>query len=260
MTEPPAPVPVLKLVQGGAYYADDQSHLYHRVSNVIKDFFGGETAPQEMLNCMRPDNRKRKYRDMTDEEILQQWKDNSKTACDLGTIMHDSIEKFLLTGQKPDPITLEFQNFMDYFYTPLVVEQGYTFVGAEQRLCYNYRDKMRIAGTFDAMFKDPAGRLVLCDWKRSKKIEPDSTYPPLKSTQPSSLFKWHDNSWFHYNLQLNIYTRMYELSFPGEKIHQMLLVCLHEDHPDSIRVMEVARLPNYKLDHVFETVHKIHQE
>ena len=250
-------LPKLKLTKDEVYYQDENENLYHRVSNVIKEFFGGETPPEHMLASMRPENRKRKHGDDTDEEILKKWKSTSKEACRLGSIMHDSIEKFLLTGEKPDPVTLEFQNFMDYFWKPLVEEQGYTFDSAEQKLCYNYQGKMRIAGTFDALFKDPEGRLVLCDWKRSKKVEPDSTYPPLKDHQPSKVFKWHDNSWFHYNLQLNIYRRMYELSHPGKKIHKLLLVCMHENHPDSIRVMDVKLMANFMLDHVFETVYEI---
>lgn len=258
----------LRLSKDDKFYLDENDNKYFRVTSVVEIFFGGKTEPADMLKTMRPENRKRKHGEKDDKTILSEWELLSKTARDLGTEMHNQIEKFLKDEEKkkPEVVTPEFQKFLDYFWIPLTEEKGYKFVSAEEKVCYKYSDgknEMRVAGTFDALFTDEEGNLALCDWKRSKNVDSTSTYPPLSSkpNAPSNVYGWHDNNWFHYSLQLNIYKRMYELKYPGKSIKKLLLVCMHLDHPDDNRVMEVKILNRVTLDYVFKKVmHSSQQE
>jgi len=237
------------LAEDQSCYLDKDGNKYPRVSHIIETFFGGAKDPKQLLTNMKPENKKRSYGEMDDETILKQWEDNKNLACKLGTLMHDSIEQFLLTKEKPLETTDDFDRFIEYFWEPLVTSpqsgDGLTFYAAEQRLTYKFSD----------MFVNPKGGYVLCDWKRSKGIRPGDTFPPLNKKAPSTQFKWHDNAWFHYSLQLNIYKRMWENAYPEKKVVQLLLVCMHANHPGD-RVMEVPVMKNETLDYVFSEVER----
>ena len=249
-------MPEVKLAEDGSCYLDSDGNKYPRVSNIITAFFGGEKDPKQMLANMKPDNRKRTYDDMTDEVILQKWKDNSKMACDLGTQMHDAIERFIVSGDKEDPTTDDFDRFIEAFWEPLVVNGDLKFYAAEQRLTYQFSETFRMAGTFDALFTNSKGEYVLCDWKRSKNIVRGKTWPKLEPKAPSTKLGWYDNSWHHYALQLNIYKRMWETANPDKPVVQLLLVCMHSNHGED-RVMEVPIMKDETVDHVFREVSKI---
>lgn len=256
----------VKLAEDGSCYLDSEGNRYPRVSHVIETFFGGAKDPRLLLTNMNPDNRKRKYGDQTDEVILRQWEENKELSCSLGTKMHDEIERFLLSqgdnGPAESTVTTEeetssdFDRFKECFWQPLVVEGKMRFYAAEQRLTYRFSDKFRLAGTFDAMFTNERGEYVLCDWKRSKGIRVGDTFPRLAASAPSTKLGWHDNSWFHYSLQLNIYRRMWQTAYPEKKVVQLLLVCMHMDHPGD-RVMEVPIMKDSTLDYVFKTVEDV---
>ena len=93
-----------------------------------------------------------------------------------------------------------------------------------------------IAGTIDMIFKDENGKLVLFDWKRSKKI---SKYNIFNKYSTSDFMKHiPDTNYWHYSLQLHAYR--YILSkhyFKDTDISKdMHIVVFHPNNKNYIKI------------------------
>lgn len=132
--------------------------------------------------------------------ILDRWEREAARARQLGTTMHELIERYYLGDDCGDD-TDSFRLFRLF--------------AANNRL-YPYRTEWRIfhedydlAGTLDFLELTPDGTFNIYDWKRSKKLlAPDGriiSTSPFRSKGLHPVSHIPDTSYWHYALQLSIY-------------------------------------------------------
>jgi hypothetical protein len=92
-----------------------------------------------------------------------------------------------------------------------------------------YDEEVRIAGSIDMVYEDPAGdgSLMIYDWKRTKEIKKTDSFNKFSTTE--CINHLPDTNFWHYALQLNIYKAIIERNY-GKKVTTLMLVCLHPDN------------------------------
>ena len=148
---------------------------------------------------------------LTDSEIMQTWSDNALRASTAGTWMHAMFEH-VLNGFDVIPKSLHEELSMCLrFLSDTVNEFPKLRIFRTEWTIYAIDED--VAGSIDAVFVDQEDdKLVLVDWKRSKKLpEKYNGYGKLMSGPLSSV---PDCQGEHYRLQLNMYkwilTKYYE--------------------------------------------------
>ena len=191
---------------------------YVSVTTWIHRHFQPFDSDKIIENMMKSRNwSKSEYYGMTPSEIKATWKHST----DLGTIMHDNIERFYnecLT--KPDEST-EFGYFLEFNEKHKEILKPYR----TEWMIYN--EDLRFSGSIDMIFEDKNGDLHMMDWKRSKKIR-KAAFNNASSTNPI-IEHLPDSNYWHYCLQLNTYKRIIEEKY-NKKIKSMHLVCLHPNN------------------------------
>lgn len=142
---------------------------------------------------------------ITPDELKAQWEANAERARNLGTSMHDKIEKYYLG------ISSETDETFDLF---LQFAANHTLhpYRTEWRIFY---EEYGIAGTLDFLeYKD--GVFTIYDWKRSEKLVKNGIV--LKDNQwGTSAFDpishIPDTSFYHYALQLSMYRYILEQKY-----------------------------------------------
>lgn len=144
------------------------------------------------------------------EDIKKEWAEKGRQARDLGTVMHDRIERHYL-GHEPEPEALAdpaFRNFMEF--TRRVSLRPYR---SEWRI---YSEKYRIAGTLDFLAFD-GSRFEIYDWKRSSKIVAFDGTPitadRFGKTAHAPVGHVPDTTFHHYALQLSLYRYILETEY-----------------------------------------------
>lgn len=172
---------------------------------------------------------------ITPDELKAQWEANAERARNLGTSMHDKIEKYYLG------ISSETDETFDLF---LQFAANHTLLPyrTEWRIFY---EEYGIAGTLDFLeYKD--GVFTIYDWKRSEKLVKNGIV--LKDNQwGTSAFDpishIPDTSFYHYALQLSMYRYILEQKYDihvtasrlgvfhpsNEAYHVVDLPCLKEE-------------------------------
>lgn len=154
-------------------------------------------------------------------EVIAMWEKKSKESRDLGTLMHQKIEKYYqgIFSVEDDSFRL-FKQFANQI--PL---QPYRTEWAV------YDSEYNIAGTID--FVDyQNGKFTIYDWKRSNKIISNSI--PIKSSKYktmglSPLEHLDDCPYYHYALQLSLYKFILERNY-NLKISDLRLGIFHPDY------------------------------
>eukprot|EP00439_Symbiodinium_sp_Y106_P041440 s3484_g5.t1 len=104
-------------------------------------------------------------REMTEEEILQQWQLCGREAADRGTEAHYQIELWLnRDGCRLEE--MEVQHSLQFM--ALLAQSGAKAFRTEWRI---FGEEEDLAGSIDFAARLPHGGLVLVDWKRSDKLE-----------------------------------------------------------------------------------------
>ena len=165
-----------------------------------------------------------KYYQKTADVIQSEWDFSNKA----GTQLHNEIENFLNKVH----VSNDSKEY-GFFQSFLQDHKDYQPFRTEWII---FAETLRIAGSIDAVFKDPNGEYVIFDWKRS--VVTYSNFDDAKT--PLSHFK--DNTFIKYSLQLNMYRHILE-SFYGIKIKDMFIIELHPDN-DSYKKISVNRWEN----------------
>ena len=166
------------------------------------------------------------------QKIVQIWKQRGDEAANLGTFLHEQIEKFYLG--LPYTVTNEFQLFKQFIRDHPKI----TPYRSEWRI---FDDNYNIAGTIDLLSKEGTG-FDIYDWKRSRKIIDPYTLNIIK-TDPwnnrgiGKLSNIHDTSYNRYCLQQSLYRYILEKNY-DLKISNMYLVVLHPLY-DKYHLVEV---------------------
>ena len=182
---------------------------------------------------------------ITPEELKARWEANAERARNLGTSMHDKIEKYYMG------ITSDSDETFDLFLQ-----------FASQHTLHPYRTEWRIffeeygiAGTLDFLeYKD--GVFTIYDWKRSEKLVKNGVVlkeSPWKCTALTPIPHIPDTSFYHYALQLSMYRYILEKKY-NIHVSQSRLGVFHPSN-DSYHIVD---LPYLKTE--IETILKHHSK
>lgn len=210
---------------------DAGSHTYHlgcqvmkSVTTLVEECFPQFDAPYWAA-------RKAVKEGVDPQVILDRWAREACRARDLGTIMHERIERYYLNlsrGMQPEDDKSDTDAY-----------RLFRLFAANHRL-HPYRTEWRIyhedygvAGTLDFLERTPQGTFNIYDWKRSKKlIAPDGriiTSSPYRATGLNPISHLPDTSYWHYAMQLSIYRFILEERY-GIRVTGMKLGVFHPSY------------------------------
>ena len=207
---------------------EEKPHLYW-LQGYPEPFISGTTIthhyfpkfdPDKTIMKMRisgsidkPDS---KYYGMTNEQIRDLWKNNSGN--EAGTFMHSCIE-FYLNKLPVENDSIEFNMFLNY-------AKDYNIENIIYRTEWMiYSTDHQIAGSIDAIVKNPDGTFTIVDWKRSKQIKFENSYQRFK--RPFQHLE--DCNFNHYAFQLNLYRTIIQ-KYYGMVVSGLYLVVCHPDN------------------------------
>ncbi|MDE6556298.1 MAG: hypothetical protein K2K55_04975 [Duncaniella sp.] len=163
--------------------------------------------------------------------ILDRWEAEGARARNLGTLLHDKIERYYLGEEIEEPHDDAFPLFLGF-----AKEEHLHPYRTEWRI---YHEDLGIAGTLDFLERTPDGTFNIYDWKRSHKVVGPDARPIIadrfgKSALPP-LEPIPDTSYWHYALQLSIY-RMILAEKYDIRVKGMYLGIFHPSYPSAWKV------------------------
>ena len=208
--------------EGHRYWINDNSENIISSTTFIKQFFeefDSDAVIKNILNSFDyKENPEYKYFNMKAKEIKDLWELNGKTARDLGTLLHEDIEKYY-NNLEVNNDTVEYEYFINFIND----NKDLKIYRTEW---YIFSEIHRITGSIDAVFENSDGTLSIYDWKRSKEISFKS-FNNEKGKCP--LDTVINVNYYHYSLQLNLYKTILE-KYYGKKIKDMFLIILHPNN------------------------------
>ena len=206
------------------------------VTKLVSSCFGTFNATEVIERCYDEwqADEKSRYRGRTKEDIKISWELNKNWAAEQGRRLHSAIESFYTRSNMTYDTSIKewshFVAFQDKFnLVPYRVEM---VIWSEEHM---------LGGTIDLVVQNKDGTMTLYDWKRCKdKINiTESNWGRYCSGLP---YRFPDNHYFRYSMQLNLYREMLERYY-GFSIRDMFLVRLHPE-AISFEVTEVLRMEN----------------
>lgn len=184
---------------------DELEHLYtcngkqlESVTTVVENCFNEFDADYWA-------ERKASQLGITPEKIKAEWEAKAQQARDLGTMMHDKIEKYYLGIDSERDET--FDMFLQF-----AAEHKLNPYRTEWRIYY---EEYGIAGTLDFLeYSD--GKFTIYDWKRSTKlvrngvVEKESRF---RQFAPPPIGHISDSTFYHYALQVSFYRYILEKKY-----------------------------------------------
>ena len=171
-------------------------------------------------------------------DILKGWEDLGEKARNLGTELHEQIEKYY---NKLEYIkSRELEKFFS-FHTKHI-ENKYKPYRTEWRV---FDEDKNIAGTIDMVYEKDNGELFIFDWKRSKKIINSDGSVEKKNPFENGLeglSHLPSSDYVKYCLQQNIYKNILEKKYE-KKISSMNLLILHP-HFENYHIVQVEDFKN----------------
>lgn len=204
------------------YYIDGSKENIISATTFIHQFFH-HFDPDKAINMIFRNRKYKtdptyKYYKLCREDIKEMWGKNGKDASEQGTELHLYIELFL-NGIPRNNSSIEATYFHEFMkdHPDLEIYRTEMIVFSKELL---------LAGSIDAIFRNPDGSLSLCDWKRSKEIK----FEPFRNQRGKAPFtNLPDCNYYHYCLQLNLYRMMLE-TYYGFRIRDMFLVVMHPNN------------------------------
>lgn len=180
------------------------------------------------------------------EKIVQIWKQRGEEASNLGTYLHEQIEKYYL--KQPFEETGEFHLFKQFVKDHYNIEP----YRSEWRI---FDDNHNIAGTIDLIVKNGNG-FDIYDWKRSRKVVDIYAGCPIKTDSwgnrgVGELSDIHDTSYNRYCLQQSLYRYILEKNY-NLRISKMYLIILYPDY-DKYYKVEVPYWKN-EIEYILKAI------
>jgi len=194
---------------------------YLSVTTLVERFF--------QFDILRYIQREAEKQNRDEEELFREFQILRDEAAVLGTELHLQIENYF-TKKSFDDSLKEFKYFLN-FEKEKIIPKGLTFIEAEKKI---FNHKYNVAGTVDCLFKNPEGKYVMVDWKRSKKLIVKGTDKPDKrgfQIEIEGLNTMTNCSYFRYSIQQNMYKYILEKEY-NITISEMILAVLHENYPN----------------------------
>lgn len=203
---------------------DPESHTYYIDGRPLKSVttLVEECFPQ--FDALYWAHRKAPQEGLTPEELMAKWEAEACRARDLGTTMHDKIERYYL-GEDSGDDTDAYRLFRCF----AAVNRLYPF-RTEWRI---YLEEYGIAGTLDFLERTPDGTYNIYDWKRSRKLI--NRFGMVEATSPFRKTGLHpishlpDCSYYHYALQVSVYRYILEQKY-GINVNKMRLGVFHPSY------------------------------
>jgi len=154
------------------------------------------------ISMQDPSKKKEQYQNMSQEEILAEWKRINDEANEYGTEIHEIMERYLLANKIYIPKNDYERNLISKFQEIDPMTKGTIY--PETIL---FSEKHRLAGTAD-IIEDCGDYFNVWDWKTNKKFRFISEYDHWLNPPVSHL---SDCQYNIYALQLSIYAYMFQM-------------------------------------------------
>ena len=195
----------LKYFDDEKFVFDAEKHLYKLGK---KNMIGCTTYLSRFIKEFDSDYWSKKKADeegITQEEMLKRWDDKRDRSCELGTDVHEHIEKFYKNSEflvsKDGEVNERLTKFKAIYDTRLIKLES---IACEIRV---FSKKWGLAGTIDKLFLYE-NALIVGDWKTNAKIKTDKDFCFGKLLAPFDNLK--DNEINKYSLQISLYMLMLE--------------------------------------------------
>lgn len=185
----------------------------------------------------------------TKQEILKEWDDKNKQACERGTKIHAKLENSMY--ENSNNISLKKYGVGGKFIckkdrTELDIPYG---VYPEYLISYESKDGLlRLAGQIDLLVKS-GNDITIIDYKTNEKIDKKSGFNTVTKSNVKMLYPLNtlmDCNYSHYEMQLSTYAWMVEKLNPNFTIKDLILV--HFDHNGNQTIYNVDYLKNEVKD------------
>jgi len=146
---------------------DEERHLYFFDGEPLTSVSAWKKKYKDSFDSGKWAAVKARERGTTPEVIVAEWAANGQKARDLGTEVHNAIERFL-DGKPLGQLSTEAQRRFALFSRLLDGRlKGAKILAQELR---TYSLKLKHAGTLDFLLQLPNGRLYIGDWKTNRKF------------------------------------------------------------------------------------------
>lgn len=229
---------------------DEGPHLYYvrgsetpvqiSVTGICHSLFPAKSS-RDFLQ-MNEQTRQTKYANMSDDDILRQWKRDADAASASGTMMHAAIETFFNTFDRQlrwgflsrDPrLQIEMSMFRSWMQREFL-PRGLVPFRTEMLVFGGSDESTTVAGSIDfvAQRLAPDGsktdEFFIFDWKRAKDLK-ISVQGKFGWSDMLPQFKLENTNFVHYSIQLHVYRyiMMHFFNFPPIPVANLYLVVLH---------------------------------
>ena len=144
---------------------------------------------------------------------MSSWTRSGAVQSSRGTLMHFHIEQYLNGCEIEQPMSPEFQQFLQLFNGIVNQRPFRTELSV-------FSSRLNIASQIDGLFLHDDGTYVIWDWKRCKVLRYDSRTPMREP-----LDHLPDCNYYHYALQLNIYRYILESEYDMSISGMFLGIC-----------------------------------
>lgn len=185
--------------------------------------------------------------------LMDEWESKGRLARDLGTLMHDRIERHYL-GESLEPEALDDSTFAHFLRFD--AEKPLKPFRSEWRI---FSERFKIAGTLDFLSETPDGEFEIYDWKRSTKVVDANGRVLDNSFRRTAAYPLEflaDTTFNHYALQVSIYRYILAEHY-GIDVSRAFLGVFHPDMPRHYCVPlpylhdEVELMLNHRLKCLF---------
>lgn len=190
----------IKVFQTDKFKFDPEPHIYTFEN---KKLISATTYLQRFTKSFDEDywsKKKAEENGVTQEEILNEWKEKRDRSCDLGTMVHEHIENFYMNVDLPNIDDEEALERINKFYA--IYEERLKNLEPIYSELKIFEPEWGIAGTIDQLFYYE-GSVILGDWKTNKKIKTDKDYCFGWLKYPFNNYK--ENEINKYSLQVSLY-------------------------------------------------------
>lgn len=202
------------------------------VSEVIAKFFNS-------FDIIKQSEQYAHKNGMCQIETIEKWDAKGSESRDVGTFLHEQIEKYL-KGQNPSfEFLFEYNGEIVNYQKTISIKQEFSYFidflreseinpfRSEWRI---FDEKYKIAGTIDLICRN-GSQFDIYDWKRSAKASPNEN---VWQYGKNGLENVKDISFYKYALQQNLYKYILENNY-GVKINKMNLIVLHPKYDTYVK-------------------------
>jgi len=168
---------------------------------------------------------------VTKKDFLDRWAKAGEIGRMRGHLLHFHCECLANAVPVREPHSPDFQQAQKIFN--LFLEMGMRPYRTEVNI---FHVGLRCGGQPDLLLLDSRGRIVIVDWKRTKRLSMENDHATLKYP----LTHLPDCSYYRYSLQVNLYRYILESEY-SMTVGSMFLAVCHPDLP-AARLVEVPRV------------------